>query len=114
MWFNIPNWRIMHNERSSEETYQNLVNLIGDSSMNSKLDNLLYGNKEDIKLTDDEGNEYLITSTDNLRDNTKHSNTIDFGECETILKKNYSINDNESLIVLKIDKNNKFKFLPRR
>lgn len=96
-------------KKSSEETYQNLLNLIGDSSMNSKLDNLLYGDKEDIKLTDDEGNEYLITSTDNLRDNTKHTNTIDFGECETILKNNYSINDNESLIVLKIDKNNENK-----
>jgi hypothetical protein len=96
-------------KKSSEETYQNLVNLIGDSSMNSKLDNLLYGDKEDIKISDDEGNEYLITTTDNLRDNSKHTNTIDFGECETILKSNYSINDNESLIILKIDKDNENK-----
>ena len=96
-------------KKSSEETYQKLVNLIGDSSMNSKLDNLLYGDKEDIKIMDNEGNEYLITSTDNLRDNTKHTNTIDFGECETILKNNYSINDNESLIILKIDKDNENK-----
>jgi hypothetical protein len=36
------------------------VNLIGDSSMNSKLDNLLYGDKKDIKINDDEGNEYLL------------------------------------------------------
>ena len=95
--------------KSSEETYQNLVNLIGDSSMDSKLDNLLYGDKEDIKINDEEGNEYLITSTDNLKDNTKHTNTIDFGECEEILKSNYSINANESLIILKIDKNNENK-----
>ena len=95
--------------KSSEETFRNLVNLIGDSSMNSKLDNLLYGDKEDIKINDGKGNEYLITSTDNLRDNTKHTNTIDFGECEAILKSNYSINDNESLIILKIDKDNENK-----
>jgi hypothetical protein len=96
-------------KKSSEETFQNLVNLIGDSSMNSKLDNLLYGDKKDIKITDDQGNEYLITSTENLRDNTKHTNTIDFGDCETLLKSNYSINDNESLIIIKIDKDNENK-----
>ena len=96
-------------KKNSEETHKNIVNLIGDSSMNSKLDNLLYGDKKDIKINDDEGNEYLITSTENLRDNTKHTNTIDFGECETILKNNYSINNNESLIIVKIDKDNKNK-----
>ena len=93
-------------KKSSEEIYQNLVNLIGDPSMSSKLDNLLYGDKKDIKVNDDEGNEYLITTPENLRDNKKHTNTIDFGECEEMLKSNYSISDNESLIILKIDKNN--------
>ena len=96
-------------KKSSEETYQNLVNLIGDSSMNSKLDNLLYGDKEDIKINDDQGNEYLITSTENLRDNSKQTNTIDFGDCEALLKSIYGINDNESLIILKIDKDNENK-----
>ena len=95
--------------KSMEETYQIVVNLILNNSMDSLLENLLYGDKEDIKISDDKNNEYLITSSENLKDNTKQTNTIDLGECEEVLKKNYNINANDSLIVIKMDKYNENK-----
>ena len=87
-----------------EETFNNIHNLIEGGAIDSQLDNLLYGDKEDIAFTDSENNEYVITSTENLKDAKKNSTSINFGECEDFLKFTYNISDNESLIILKIDK----------
>ena len=47
---------------------------------------------------------YQITSTNNqLNNEYKNITSINFGECENILKKEYNINTNESLIIYKID-----------
>lgn len=89
---------------SREETFNNVHNLIEGGSIDSQLDNLLHGDKEDIAFTDSENNEYVITSTENLKDVKKKSTSINFGECEDYLKTVYNISDNESLIILKIDK----------
>ena len=89
---------------SREETFNNVHNLIEGGSIDSQLDNLLYGDKEDIAFTDSENNEYVITSTENLKDVKKQSTSINFGECEDYLKTVYNLNDSESLIILKIDK----------
>ena len=87
-----------------EETFNNIHKFIEGGEINDQLDNLLYGNKEDISFTDSENNEYVITSTENLKDVKKNSTSINFGECEQFLKSTYNISDNESLIILKIDK----------
>ena len=86
------------------ETFNKVHNLIAGGEINDQLDNLLYGDKEDISFTDSENNEYVITSTENLKDIKKNSSSISFGECEDFLKSTYNISDNESLIILKIDK----------
>ena len=48
---------------------------------------------------------YTITSTSNQKNNKNKSNisSIDLGECEDILKKEYNISINDSLYILKID-----------
>jgi len=87
-----------------EETFNNVHNLITGGEIEAQLDNLLHGDKEDISFTDSENNEYVITSTENLKDVKKNSTSINFGECEEFLRSYYNISDNESLIILKIDK----------
>ena len=47
---------------------------------------------------------YQITTSDNQKNNEYNNvSTIILGECENILKKEYNISDNQSLIILKID-----------
>jgi hypothetical protein len=87
-----------------EETFNKVHSLIEGGALDSQLDNLLYGDKQDITFTDSENNEYAITSTENLKDVKKNSTSINFGECEEFLKSSYNISDNDSLIILKIDK----------
>ena len=96
---------ISHEEKGNrEETFNQLHSLIEGGALDSQLDNLLYGDKQDITFTDSENNEYAITSTENLKDVKKNSTSINFGECEEFLKSIYNISDNDSLIILKIDK----------
>jgi len=97
-------YRSSNDMGSREETFNNVHNLIEGGAIDSQLDNLLYGDKEDIAFTDSENNEYVITSTENLKNVKKNSTSINFGDCEAFLKSRYNISDNESLIILKIDK----------
>ena len=87
-----------------EETFNQIHNLIESGAIDAQIDNMLYGDKQDISFSDSENNEYVITSTENLKDVKKNSTSINFGDCESLLKSTYNISDNESLIILKIDK----------
>ena len=55
-------------------------------------------------LIKDRNTTYQITQTKNqLNNENRNITSINIGECENILKKEYNINNNESLIIYKID-----------
>ena len=72
-------------------------------SMNSLISNIIEGDKEDLLLEDD-NLLCQVTSTENqLKNKYDNISTIILGECEDILKKQYKIDKDMSLIILKID-----------
>ena len=72
--------------------------------MNSLLLNLLNEEKEDL-IIKDENEIYQITSVYNQNNKLYNDSeiTINIGECENILKDVYNINNNETLIIFKVD-----------
>ena len=56
---------------------------------------------------------YQLTSTENQekKENINNS-TINLGECENILKKEYNISQNQSLLIFKIDYLQEGSFIP--
>ena len=65
--------------------------------------NLAKGDKNDLILKGDD-TVYQITSTDNQNNNDYDDiSTIQLGECETILRQIYHIDNNLSLIIFKVD-----------
>ena len=62
----------------------------------------LFANKNDTIIRDN-NTIYQITTTGNQKNNTYNISTILLGECEKILRNVYGIEDNEELIILKID-----------
>ena len=72
---------------------------------NLNLDKL---NNDDIIFNDNEGSiKYTITTTSNQQntDKNKNNTTINLGQCESKLKDNYNISENDTLYILKIDIN---------
>jgi hypothetical protein len=91
----------------SVEQKDNMINnIIGDimnKNLNNILDNILEGKKDDYIIQQDDIS-YQLTTTEN-QINNKYNNisTINLGECETILKNIYTIDNSSSLIILKVD-----------
>ena len=81
----------------------NISNNLKDNSLYEMLNNITNKNKEDIILYEN-NIIYEITSSYN-QNNKEYENisTIDLGECENILKKQYNIDENETLLIFKID-----------
>ena len=84
--------------------YNKINNEIISRNLDTLLDNVLK-NEENL-LIEDKDIKYQITSTKiqnqkNIED--KNISTINLGDCEKILKNYYNINENNSLIILKID-----------
>jgi len=84
-----------------------ILNNIKEDIINHNIDNLLSditeGNKEDLYIKNEDVL-YQITTTDNQKNNIyKNISTIKLGECENILKGIYGIDENLTLIILKID-----------
>ena len=79
---------------------------IKNGSLDELIINLLEGDKKDLKI---EGNNiiYQLTSTENQHNNENIKNinisTINLDECEKILKRENNINQNQSLLIFKID-----------
>ena len=72
---------------------------------NLNLDKL---NNDDIIFNDNEGSiKYTITTSFNQQNSDKNKNntTINLGKCESKLKDNYNISENDTLYILKIDIN---------
>ena len=60
-------------------------------------------NHIDLLINDDNKDIYQITSTFNQNYKDYNISTVNLGECENILKKQYNININDSLILFKIE-----------
>ena len=85
-----------------QNIYFKIVGEITSNKLNELLDEVL-NNAEDF-LIDENNIKYQITSTKNQNDKEYNNiSTIFFHNCEKTLKQYYNINENDSLIILKID-----------
>ena len=83
-----------------------IINNIKEDIIKHKIDNLLSNvteRKEDLYIKNEDVL-YQITTTDNQKNNIYNNiSSIKLGECENILKGIYGIDENQTLIILKID-----------
>ena len=80
---------------------ESLDSLLLIESINNKLDDIIQGN-DDYQIKNDTF-VLQITSTSNKNDDNNNISTINLGECEKILKREYHINQSLPLLILKID-----------
>ena len=82
----------------------NIKNEISNGSLlDSAITNILMGDKKDLYEKDD-NIIYQITSSNNQNNNNYDNiSNIILGECEKLLKQKYYINENQSLLIFKID-----------
>ena len=91
---------------NNKKTIDNMIKTIKDQ-LNSTLDDLIKnitdGDKKDLLIKAKEAT-YQLTTTEN-QNNNEYSNVsiIKLGECENILKDEYHIEGNKSLLIFKID-----------
>ena len=81
----------------------NIKNQITNHSLDTILESIFTGDKNDI-LVEEQNIIYQLTSSDN-QNNKKYYNisTIKLGECEKELKEYYKLGDNDSLLIFKVD-----------
>ena len=93
-----------HNIKSQSVLISIIINGIKDGSMDKLLVRNINENKKDLIKTVNR-TIYQITSSYNQK-NIKNQNisSIDLGECEKFLKEEYIIQNNETLIILKIER----------
>jgi len=94
-------------EKELNLSKDNIIDNIKEDIINHKLDyllsNVIEGNKEDLYIKDEDVL-YQITTTDNQNNNSYNNiSTIKLGKCENILKSIYGIDENQTLIIFKID-----------
>ena len=85
-----------------------IIKNIRDDIINRKLDTLIKNVKEEKedKIMLEDNTLYQITTSENQNNNIyTNISSIKLGECENILKKKYDIDENDTLIILKIDYN---------
>ena len=94
---------INDNNISKDEMLKDIKNEIMNGGMDDLISNVVINEKQDL-LIKEENTLFQITSSEN-QNNNKYINisTIILGECENILKQIYKIDDNQTLIILKID-----------
>ena len=92
-----------NNQTAQDNIIQSIKTDLSSGNLMSILSNVINGSKEDFIL-DDKDAIYQITSSDN-QNNNEHENisSILLGDCETKLKQENNINEDESLIIFKID-----------
>jgi len=94
-------------EKELNLSKDNIIDNIKEDIINHKLDyllsNVIEGNKEDLYIKDEDVL-YQITTTENQNNNSYNNiSTIKLGKCENILKSIYGIDENQTLIIFKID-----------
>ena len=95
-------------ENRTIDSVELISNIISQDIVNGLLDsllsNVLNDSKEDL-LIENLNEKYLITSTSNQITYKNEETTINLNDCENILKEQYNINNEEDLIIYKIDYN---------
>ena len=93
-----------NNNNNKDNIIKNITNDIENRLLYSLISNVIGGEKKDVIINDNE-TIYQITSTENQKNNKNNKNisTVILGECEKILKDKYKINENQPLIIFKID-----------
>ena len=102
--FFVNNCNINSNEQNEINKIIELIrNEILTESMNSLIYNIFNDDKKDFSIRDNNAI-YQLTSSDNQK-NYNHSNisTIKLGDCEKELKKYYNIDENDPLLIFKVD-----------
>ena len=106
--FNLTDYlkNLFKNYNNKDNIVKNITNDIEKGLLNSLISNVIGGGKKDVIINDNE-TIYQITSTENQKNNKNNKNnnisTIILGECEKILKDKYKIDENQPLIIFKID-----------
>ena len=92
-----------NNKNAQDNIVNNIKTAISSGDLNSILSNVKDGEKKDYIIQDSDAT-YQITSSDN-QNNYEYNNisSILLGDCEQKLKIKYGINENEALIIFKID-----------
>ena len=79
----------------------NFKERITDGSFNNIINNIIEEGKDYIIPS--ENILYQMTTSDNQKNSQKNVSTIDFGDCEKILKEKYDIEESIPLIIFKVD-----------
>ena len=87
--------------KSNDFMITNFQKSITDGNLNNIIENIIDEGKDYI--VSNEQTIYQMTTTDNQKRNQNNASTIDFGDCENILKEKYGIDDSIPLIILKVD-----------
>jgi hypothetical protein len=93
-------------DENSNLSKDDIIKLIREDIINRNLDTLIESVKKEKKdkFIEEDNAIYQITTSDNQNNNIyTNISSIKLGECEDILKKKYDIDENETLIILKID-----------
>lgn len=101
----LNNLCILNNENVNfkDTIVTNFQNDILSGNMDSTIKDLIEGDKKDV-LIQKKTITYTLTTTENQNNNKQNNiSSIHFGECEDKLKDYYKINQNEPLLIFKID-----------
>ena len=91
---------IYQREEDKDSFVQNIIGDIISGNLNEVLSSVV---NEGKIITIEEDNSLYQISTITTQKNLENISSIDFGECEEILKNNYSLNLSEELIIFKIE-----------
>ena len=102
-FFKVTQQIYIESASKKDEIIKNIKNDLINGHLNSLLQNVTGGLKQDLVAKDNDI-VYQITTSDNQKNNNySNISTINLGECENILREKYNISDNLALIILKID-----------
>ena len=106
----------IENENTKDDIKDEIINEIRNDLLNGKLNTAIMEKiceQHDDLIMREENILYQITSTSN-QINNKYNNisTINLGECENTIRDYYNMNDDEELIILKIEKYEKGLLIP--
>ena len=94
----------LHNSPGQKKLIKNIKEGIKIGQLDSLLNNVLNGKKEDLKKQENDTLYQITTSFNQNNKNYENISLIKLGECENIIKKQYHLPKEETLIIFKIEK----------
>ena len=102
-FFNQTQEKINENRLKKDEIIKNIKEDLIKGKLDFLLQNVINGTKQDLIAIDNDIIYQITTSENQNNNNYSNISTINLGECENKLKEVYHIDNNLSLIILKID-----------